>query len=176
MATKTLLTFEQFEKYPNDGHKHELLQGAHIILPPPKSYHSDVQHMLLRILQPYVDQHGLGDVRIEAGFKLSEDTWVQPDVSFLRTSQLRSTRPGGYYEGAPALAIEVASESNTAAPLDLKMELYFAYGAEEVWIVYPQTRRVRAYFPDGHGETLASGLQSALFPGWSAPLSAIFTN
>jgi Uma2 family endonuclease len=176
MATKTLLTFEQFEKYPDDGHKHELLQGEHITLPPPKSYHSDVQHPLLRILQPYVDHHGLGDVRIEAGFKLSEDTWVQPDVSFLRTSQLRSTRPGGYYEGAPALAIEVASESNTAAQLDLKMELYFTYGAEEVWIVYPQTHRVRAYFPDGHSETLASGLESALFPGWSAPLSAIFAN
>jgi len=174
MATRTLLTFEQFEKYPDDGHKHELLQGEHIILPPPKSYHSDVQHLLLRILQPYVDQHGLGDVRIEAGFRISEDTWVQPDVSFLRTSQLRSTRSGGYFEGAPALAIEVASESNTAAQLDLKMELYFTHGAEEVWIVYPQTRRVRAHFPDGHSETLASELHSTLFPGWSASPSAIF--
>jgi Uma2 family endonuclease len=125
-------------------------------------------------LQPYVDQHGLGDVRIEAGFKLSEDTWVQPDVSFLRTSQLRSTPPGGYFEGAPALAIEVASESNSAAQLDLKMELYFAHGAEEVWVVYPKTRRIRVHFPDGHSETLASGLQSALFPGWSAPLSDLF--
>lgn len=176
MATRTLTTFEEFEKYPDDGHKHELLNGEHIILPPPKSYHSDVQHLLLRILQPYVDQHGLGDVRIEAGFKLSEDTWVQPDVSFLRTSQLRSARLGGYFEGAPALAIEVVSESNTAARLDLKMELYFAHGAEEVWTVYPQTRRVRAHFPDGHSDTLADGLQSALFPGWSAPLSAVFTH
>jgi Uma2 family endonuclease len=171
-----LLTFEEFEKYPDDGHKHELLEGEHIILPPPKSYHSDVQHLLLRALQPYVDQHGLGDVRIEAGFKLSQDTWVQPDASFLRTSQLQRTRPGGYFEGSPALAIEVASDSNTAAQLDLKMELYFAHGAEEVWAVYPQTRRVRVHFPDGHSETLASGLQSALFPGWVAPLSAIFTS
>jgi Uma2 family endonuclease len=56
------------------------------------------------------------------------------------------------------------------------MELYFAHGAEEVWAVYPQTRRVRVHFPDGHSETLASGLQSALFPGWEAPLSAIFTS
>jgi len=174
MATRTLLTFEQFEKYPDDGHKHELLQGEHIILPPPKSYHSDVQHLLLRVLQPYVDQHGLGDVRIEAGFKLSEDTWVQPDVSFLRGSQLRSTRLGGYFEGSPALAIEVASESNTAAQFDLKMELYFAHGAEEVWVVFPQTRHVRAHFPDGRSETLATELRSALFPGWSAPVSAIF--
>ncbi len=174
MATRTSTTFEQFEKFPDDGHKHELLRGEHIVLPPPKSYRSDVQHLLLRILQPYVDQHGLGDVRIEAGFKLSDDTWVQPDVSFLRTSQLRSPRSGGYFAGAPALAIEVASDSNTAAHLDLKMELYFAHGAEEVWVVFPQTRRIRAHFPDGHSETLATELQSALFPGWSALLSAIF--
>jgi Uma2 family endonuclease len=72
MATRTLLTFQEFEKYRDDNQKHELLQGEHIILPPPKSDHSDIQHMLLRVLQPYVDQHGLGDVRIEAGFKLSD--------------------------------------------------------------------------------------------------------
>jgi hypothetical protein len=54
------------------------------------------------------------------------------------------------------------------------LELSFAHAAEEVWEVFPETRRVRAHFPDGHSETLATGLRSALFPGWSAPLSAIF--
>jgi Uma2 family endonuclease len=164
MATRTLLTFEEFEKYREDGKKHELLQGEHIILPPAKSPHSDVQHNLLRALQPYVDTRGLGDVRIEADFKLASDTWVQPDQN----------TPDGYFEGAPALAIEVASESDAAAQLDLKMELYFAHGASEVCVVYLQTHRVRAYFPDGHSETLAAELHSALFPGLSAPLSAIF--
>jgi Uma2 family endonuclease len=175
MATRTLLTFQEFEKYRDDNQKHELLQGEHIILPPPNSDHSDIQHMLLRVLQPYVDQHGLDDVRIKAGFKLSDDTWVQPDVSFLRTEQLRK-RPRGYFEGSPALAIEVASDSNTAAQLDLKIELYFAHGAEEVWVVFPQTRRVRAHFPDGHSETLADVLRSAMFPGWSAPVAGVFTH
>lgn len=46
--------------------------------------------------------------------------------------------------------------------------------AEEVWIVYPKTRRVGAHFPEGHSETLANELRSTLFPGWSAALSAIF--
>jgi Uma2 family endonuclease len=176
MGVSTSLTFEDFEKYQDDGLKHELLKGEHVTLPPPKSRHSNVQHSLLRVLQPYVDKNRIGDVRIEAGFKLSADTWLQPDVSFLRTVQLQKTPPDKYFEGAPALAIEVASESNTAAQLDLKMELYFAHGAEEVWLVYPKTRRVRAHFPDGHSETLATEVRSALFPGWSAPLSAIFAD
>jgi Uma2 family endonuclease len=175
MATRTLFTFEQFEQLQDDGHKHELLEGEHIVLPPPKFGHSRIQHNLLDVLRPYVRQRRLGDVMLEVGFRLSPKTCLQPDVSFVRTSQIENVAPGAYLEGAPALAIEVASESNTAAQLDLKMELYFAHGAEEVWVVYPQTRRVRAHFPDGHSETLATGLQSALFPGWSAPLSGIFT-
>lgn len=175
MATRTLLTFEQFQKYPGDGQKHELLQGEHVTLPPPKFNHSRIQHNLLDALRPYVRQRQLGDVMLETGFRLSSDTWLQPDVSFVRRDHIKNVAPDGYLDGAPALAIEVASDSNTAAQLDLKMELYFAHGAEEVWVVYPQTRRVRAHFPDGHSETLGADLQSALFPGWTAPLADVFT-
>jgi Uma2 family endonuclease len=174
MASGTLSTFEQFEKYPDDGRKHELLNGEHIILPPPKFNHSRIQHNLLDALRHHVRQQQLGDVMMETGFRLSSDTWLQPDVSFVRAEQLARVTPDGYLSGAPALAIEVASESNTAAKLDLKTKLYFGHGAEEVWVVFPETRRVRAHFPEGHSETLATSLQSSLFPGWSAALSAIF--
>ncbi len=176
MGVSTSLTFEDFEKYQDDGLKHELIEGEHITLPPPKRPHTRVQQNLQDALRPYVREHGLGEVHIEAGFKLSPRTWLQPDVSFVRSSQIQCGDPNEYYEGAPALAIEVASESNTAAQLDLKMELYFAHGAEEVWIVYPKTRRVRAYFPDGHGETLANELFSTLFPRWSAPIAVLFAD
>ena len=176
MPARTLLTFKEFERFQEDGKKHELLEGEHITLPPPKRRHTRVQQNLQDALRPYVQQHQLGEVHIEAGFKLSPNTWLQPDLSFVRSSQIERGDPNEYYEGAPALAIEVASDSNTAAQFDLKLELYFAHGAGDVWVVYPQTRRVRAHFPDGHSETLASGLQSALFPGCSAPLSAIFAD
>jgi Uma2 family endonuclease len=174
MATRTLVTFQEFEKYREDGRKHELIEGEHVTLPPPKRPHTRVQQNLQDVLRPYVRERGLGEVHIEAGFKLSNNSWLQPDVSFVRTAQIELGDPNEYYEGAPALAIEVASESNTAAQLDLKMELYFAHGAEEVWVVYPQTRRVRAHFPDGHSETLSNSLRSAMFPGWSAPPASIF--
>jgi uncharacterized protein (DUF433 family) len=88
-----------------------------------------------------VRERGLGEVHIEAGFRLTSDTWLQPDVSFLRSAQIQSSDPGGYYQGAPALAIEIASDSNTASQLDLKTELYFANGSSEVWVVYPKTKR-----------------------------------
>jgi Uma2 family endonuclease len=174
MATRTLQTIEQFEQYQDDGQKHELIEGEHVIVPPPKQRHTRVQQNLQDALRPYVRAQAMGEVHIEAGFKLSANTWLQPDVSFLRSAQIEAAKPDGYFEGSPALAMEVASESNSAAQLDLKMELYFAHGAEEVWVVFPQTRRVRAHFPDGHSETLADTLRSAMFPGWSAPVADLF--
>lgn len=174
MSARTLLTFEQFEQFHDDGLKHELLGGEHLAVPPPKFGHNSLQHKLLRILQPYVDARRLGDVRIEAGFKLSSDTWLQPDVSFIRAAQLSSVEPNGYLEGSPAIAVEVASESNTAAQLDRKMEQYFAHGSEEVWVVFPETRRIRIHFPDGTSRTAVDELTSDVLPGWSVPLSAIF--
>ena len=156
--------------------KHELLQGEHVVTLPAAIGRSRIRHNLHDTLWPYVREHQLGEVYISAGFKLPGDNFLKPDASFIRSSQIARTDPDGYFEGAPALAIEVASESNTAAQLDLKMELYFAHGAEEVWIVFPQTRRVRAHFPDCRSETLSDSLRSALFPGWSAPLAAIFAD
>jgi Uma2 family endonuclease len=174
MSARTLLTFEQFEQFHDDGLKHELLCGEHIVLPPPKTRHTRVQENLADALRPYIKEHGLGRLHQEAGFKLSRATWLQPDVSFVRNTQIQRSDPDGYYQGSPALAIEVASESNTVAQLDLKMELYFAHGAEEVWVVYPQTRKIRIHFPDGRSTTAGNELRSDLFPGWSVPLSAIF--
>lgn len=174
MNTRTLQTFEQFAQYPDDGMKHELLKGEHIVVPPAKFRHSSVQHKLLHLLSPYVQQHRLGEVRIEAGFKLTSDTWLQPDVCFIRAAQIQTTDPNGYCEGAPALAIEVVSDSNTAAQLDLKVEQYFSHGSDEVWVVYPQTGKVLVHLRGGAIRTAGSELGSDLFPGWSIPVDALF--
>ena len=80
-----------------------------------------------------------------------------------------------YYEGSPALAIEVVSDSNTPARLNLKKELYFAHGSEEVWIVYPKTSVVQQHYPDGTSQTVGEGeLRSDLFPDWSTPVASLF--
>ncbi len=174
MSARTLLTFEQFEQFHDDGLKHELLGGEHIVVPPPKFNHNTLQHKLERLMYAHVQKHQLGDVRIEAGFKLGADTWLQPDVSFIRNAQLQAPQPRGYIEGAPAIAIEIASESNTAAQLDRKTKQFFAHGSEEVWVVYPETRQIRINFPDGQSRMASDELHTELFPGWSIPVRALF--
>ena len=91
-----------------------------------------------------------------------------------RTPQIQKTDPNGYCEGAPALAVQVASDLNTAAQLDLKIEQYFAHGSYEVWVVYPNTRKVLVHLADGGIRTVAgSELRSDLFPDWPVQVDAL---
>lgn len=176
MSARTLLTFAQFEQIPDDGMKQELLRGELIAVPPPKLRHTRAQQKLSDLLRPHVHKRHLGEIHIEAGFRLSSDTCLQPDVSFVRTAHIQRTDPDGHYEGSPAIAIEVASDSNTAAQLDLKMDEYFTHGAEEVWIVYPKTRKVSVHCPDGTSKTFSgdTALQTSALPDLSISVSSLF--
>ena len=171
-----LLTFAQFETLPDDGFRHELLQGQHIISPPTTIRQGSIRHAIHALVWPYVHQNRLGELFIAAGFLLSADTFLQPDACFIKATHLQRTEPDGYLEGSPAIAVEVASDANTAAQLDLKMDQYFAHGAEEVWIVYPETKKVRVHCPNGTSRTFSgsSTLQSGALPGLSISVSSLF--
>ncbi len=175
MGTTTLLSFEEFERLPDSPGKHELLDGELIEMPPAKARHSKIQHRIHGDLSPYVLERGLGDVYIEAGFKLGERHWVQPDVSLVSTRQSHASDPDGYFEGAPRLAIEVISEANTAESVDRKIARYFEHGCEEVWVFYPKTRRTWVYRRnDPAAIEHREWLTSALFPDWKLNLSEVF--
>jgi Uma2 family endonuclease len=171
----TLQTFEQFEQYEDDGMKHELLQGEHIVQPPPNVRQSNIQHQLFHLLRPHVQQQRLGDMHIMAGFKLSSDTFLQPDVSFLRAVQIQAADPDGYYEGASAVAVEILTDSNNGIQLHLKMGQYFAHGSEEVWIVDPKARNVGIHHSNGKSQAIGEGeFRSELFSEWSIPVHSLF--
>ena len=180
MATTgtTLLTWAEFEKLPDgDGFHREIIQGELQILPPPKLIHSRVAKRTLRALLPLEDQ-GLGEVLAEAGFKLSADpaTWVQPDVSFVKAGRALSADEDGYHLGAPDLAIEIVSPSETAADLARKVELLLAAGAFAVWVVYPKTRKVHVHLPDGTSSRAMRGTLALpqLAPGWQFSVAKLF--
>jgi Uma2 family endonuclease len=170
MATTTLLTFEEFERMPEEPGKQELLNGELIRLPPAKKRHVRLSHRLRDVLKPFVDQAGaaagLGEVYVEMGYKIGARNWLVPDVSIEHLNQ-----PGEEYtKGAPALAVEVISESNTVA---YKTETYLANGGIEVWEMYPKTRSVRV-FREGYVKVFRNELRSDLLPGLRIDLGALF--
>jgi Uma2 family endonuclease len=147
-----LVTFEDLERLPEEPGKTELLDGELIQMPPAERRHSQLSKRLLLRLFPLVESlgadggaRGFGEVEIEMGYKIGNkpDSWLIPDVSIAHRNQAASDK---YYEGAPLIAIEVMSESNTAGKIDRKIEKYLANGAQEVWVFYRETRRVLTHF------------------------------
>ena len=50
---------------------------------------------------------------------------------------------------APEISIEVVSPSNSVKELSEKTDAYLAAGAEEVWLIYPKSRRREFYGKQG---------------------------
>jgi Uma2 family endonuclease len=176
MDVRTLLTFEQFEQLPDEPGKRELLRGELIELPPAKLKHNDMAHLFYDLLKPSLANlkgrdpaQPLGRVYIEMGYKISSDNWFQPDVSITHAGQAK----GDYLQGAPALAIEIVSESNTAQAIDGKVQDYLAAGGLQVWVVYPKRRHLWIYEADGRAVVHSGRFALTLLPGVELDLDAI---
>jgi Uma2 family endonuclease len=176
MGATTLLTLEQFERIEGDDHL-ELLKGELIRLPPAQRTHMRTCENLYKRLDRAVEELragrpdvAIGLVHIEMGYFFPGDpgSWLQPDVSITRPNQ-----PGDrYYIGAPLIAFEVVSEYNKAARIAEKIELYLANGAEEVWVIYPETRRAWLY--DGSGTARErTSISTPLLPEIEIPIDEI---
>ncbi|MCP5115150.1 MAG: Uma2 family endonuclease [bacterium] len=181
MATKTLHTIAEFERLPDEaGVRFELNQGELVRMAFPTPRHNLVVGKIFRLLCDFVDAHSLGTVfPSDTGFVLSRDpdTLRGPDVSFISEPRAAGIDMDRNIDGAPDLAVEVVSGSDSAEDLNKKVKQYFAAGCRTVGVVYPATRDVAVYEADGSGRNL-SGQQELtapdLVPGFAVPVSELF--
>ena len=176
MATKTLLTVEQFEQLPDDGARHELDEGELIVMPSPFGQHGRIQLKIGSILLSFVDSRSLGLVFTETGFRLSRDTVRGPDISFIRAERASALDLKKRFECAPDLAIEIISPSETAKEIAHKVRQYLQAGSA-VWVVYPDDRTVHVFETSKNARVLeADDLIEAptLLPGFSVRVSELF--
>lgn len=162
----------------------ELDQGEMIPMSPPSAEHGDMALNLGSALRRFVRKHGLGAVYVETGFVLSRhpDVVRSPDVSFVRAQRLAGINREKFIEGAPDLAVEIASGSDRPAQLARKVQQYLAAGARLVWVVDPPGRLVHEYGrADKEGRVLRAGRPQGklsapeLFPGWSMRVKELFS-
>jgi Uma2 family endonuclease len=173
------VTLEEFARLPKDGACHEMNAGELLTLPPPKSLHALVALAILEPLQQHMGKQGTGRVLPEAGYLLSRDplTIRQPDVSVISRERIRASDPDSYFEGAPELAVEVVSPSDSAEDLDIKTKQYLQNGARQVWILYPKTQTVHVFSRGAatvildKDQTLEGG---ELLPGFTVPVASLF--
>lgn len=133
MRVSNLLSEQEFLNLPESAGKYELLDGELIELPPAKDSHDELARRIAVLLETAVPR---SRVWIESAYRLSAQRWLQPDVSISWPDQRVED---DWKQGAPMLAVEVASRGNTAEELERKRVLYLADGAAEVWVIYPKT-------------------------------------
>ena len=158
MSTKTLMTAEELERMPDDDSvRTELDEGELITMPPAGGEHSNFGVEIGSLLNSFVKRHRLGKVYgADGGFRLKPDTVRVPDVSFVRAKRISDVHRKGFMNGAPDLAIEIFSPSDSVRQLMRKTKQYFAAGCHTVWIVYPDQREVNVLEATGTDRLLTA--------------------
>lgn len=178
MTVQTLFRLADLESLPNDTRHRELVEGELIELPPPEWSHVCVAHNIYELVSRIVRDSRLGRAFVEAGFRVSQDdrTWIQPDVSMVRADRLPSDPKPKFFSGAPDLAVEVISPSETAEDVQRKIDLLLRCGSQEVWAVYPKTRTVEVRKADGSAAILHASdtMHSAVLGGAGLAVQEFF--
>jgi Uma2 family endonuclease len=129
--------------YANVPGKIELDAWGRMVMSPASNYHSALQMRLGQKLgslggQVFVE----ASVVTPTGVLVADVAWASP--AFMRRHAFETP-----YKQSPELCIEVVSPSNSRKELREKIDAYLAAGAQEVWIVYPQSRRCEHYGREG---------------------------
>ncbi|MGE3842629.1 MAG: Uma2 family endonuclease [Vicinamibacterales bacterium] len=177
------LTFADFVRFPDDGRRHELIDGDHCVTPSPNTRHQTISATLLGHLWSYLEQHPLGRV-LAAPFDvvLSPSDIVEPDLLYISREREPDVLTARHARGAPDLVVEIASRGTRGRDETLKRHLYERSGVTEYWVVDPEIEGVRIYRRDGEGfgraiELLRDAddrLRTPLLPDFELSLARLF--
>jgi Uma2 family endonuclease len=152
-STITLADYAELDD-PDGGDRADLVAGVLVREPRPAPRHGRIQALVARILGNWAAEHE-ADVTVESGYVLSEEpaTLLGPDVAVVLRGQARE-ETDGWTRGAPDVAVEVVSPSDTSSHVQRKILAYLGAGARLVWIIDPDARTVTVYRPDGSAHVL----------------------
>lgn len=104
---------------------------------------------------------------------------VQPDIMVICDLEER-VGEDGYYQGVPALVVEVLSESTRGKDMVKKLDLYLSSGVKEYWIANPLNGEVAIYLfenkdiRDSATYRKPEGARSFIFPDLTVDLTQVF--
>ena len=180
----TRLTYDDFVLFPDDGKRHEIIDGEHYVTPSPNLRHQELVGRLHVEIALYLRTHPrAGRIFLSPlDVVLSHYDVVEPDLLFVAGDQ-SSILTEKNIQGPPALVVEVLSKSTRKRDAQTKRRLFERPGVREYWLVDPELDTVQVFRPSPEGKLLrvaqvmaeeGETLTTPLLPGCAISLRELF--
>jgi Uma2 family endonuclease len=176
------LTYDDFLLFPDDGKRHELIDGEHYVTPSPSRKHQAIVWNLTVRIGTYLEANPVGRA-FAAPFDVvfSQFDVVEPDLLFISNARLEVLTTKNV-QGAPNLVVEIGAPSTRQRDETIKRKLYERFGVEEYWVIDPEIETIAVYrrVGDGYQRVLELAadrhdtLTTSLLPNLTLPLRRIF--
>jgi Uma2 family endonuclease len=176
------LTYDDLLLFPDDGKRHEIIDGEHHVTPTPNIRHQSIVGAFHLLIATHLETHPLGRIFLSPlDVVFSDFDVVEPDLLYVSHARDEALT-GVHVRGVPELVIEIASKGTRKRDETIKRRLYERVGVSEYWIVDPEIDVVRVYRRAADGfarptelsREAGDVLTTALLPGLGLPLARIF--
>lgn len=142
-----ITTIDDLLALPDDGLRHELLDGIHVVTPAPSYQH---QVALSVLFSQLADQlRGWATLEVlwsPADLVLGKNTLVQPDI-FVLELEPGQTITSWKEAPVPVLVVEALSASTAQRDRGVKRRTYQRAGVAQYWIIDVDARLVERWTP-----------------------------
>ena len=177
------LTYDDFLLFPDDGLRHEIIDGVHYVTAAPNVRHQDLVGRLYLAIGNFLASHpDSGRVflsPVDVVFTIHDV--VEPDLVFVAGDQT-DIMTDANIQGPPAIVVEIVSKSTRSRDERIKKQLFDRGGVREYWIVDPSRSQLTVYRREGQTldarTTLSAAdqamLTTSLIPGFSLSIADLF--
>jgi Uma2 family endonuclease len=178
-AQRKVWTEDEIMSLPDNGYDYEIVDGELIMSPKNNPEHGGICVRISSPMHLFARKHKLGEVwDSNTGFWMINRNLRAPDISFVTEARLKSLRPlKSFFEGAPDLAVEVLSSTNTRREMDRRLRDFFESGTQIVWIIDPERQMAEVCYSLTNRKLIGPGgaLEGEhLLPGFTLPLDSLF--
>ena len=178
------LTYDDFLLFPDDGLRHELIDGVHYVTPSPRSRHQIISGNLHYLVRTWLETHPAGRILYAPDdVVFSNFDIVVPDLIYVSNERWDRIITEKHAVGAPDLVARdriPRARANEMKPSSVGSTSGPASRNTGLWIPQSTSGRVYRRLGEGFGKPFelsteaADLLTTSLLPGLALPLSRIF--
>ncbi len=179
---KKYFTYADYKEWElAEGERFEVIRGEAFAMAAPNAGHQAILAALVSQFYIFLEDKPCEvypapyDVRLFYKEDESDDTIVQPDIVVVCDEEKRGHEG---CRGAPDLAVEILSPSNTAIEMERKLNLYREAGVREYWVVDPENLSLTVYCFRETGSIYnyknTAKVPVAILPGLNIELERVF--